>query len=87
MEGGAEGIMCAINSLNGIPSCVDPLLHEKLRNEWNSSCFIQTDCCDSIDAMVSSHHYFKTLEEAVTASMNIGVQASYGNPKGISGLS
>jgi hypothetical protein len=34
----------------------------KLRGEWNSSCFVQSDCCDSIDAVVD-HGYTDTLEE------------------------
>jgi beta-glucosidase-like glycosyl hydrolase len=69
--------------INYVPNCVNTyLLDEKLRTEWGSDCFIQSDCCDSIDAIVS-HDYVATLEEAVAAAVNAGLSASYGNPSGI----
>jgi hypothetical protein len=43
----------ASRSMNGMPSCVNPLLFDLLRNDFNSTCFVQTDCCDSISTMVS----------------------------------
>ena len=43
---------------------------------------MQSDCCDSIDAVVS-HNYVATLPEAVVAVMDAGLSASYGNPSGI----
>jgi len=69
--------------INYIPNCVNTyLLDEKLRNQWNSDCFIQSDCCDSIDAIVD-HRYVNTLEEAVADAINAGLSASYGNAAGI----
>lgn len=69
--------------INYIPNCVNTyLLDQKLRTEWNSDCFIQSDCCDSIDAIVS-HDYTTTLEDAVADAVNAGLSASYGNPSGI----
>jgi hypothetical protein len=44
--------------------------------------FVQSDCCDSIDAVVE-HKWVDTLEEAVAAVMNAGLSASYGNYNGI----
>lgn len=45
----ADGVMCAMSSINGVPSCVDSLLLTKmLRQTWHSDAIIQTDCCDSI---------------------------------------
>lgn len=58
------------------------VLQTKLRDEWNSSCFVQSDCCDSIDAVVD-HGYTDTLEEAVVAVVTAGLSASYGNFAGI----
>jgi beta-glucosidase-like glycosyl hydrolase len=67
-----------------IPNCVNPyLMTEKLRTQWKSDCFVQSDCCDSIDAVVG-HKWVATLEEAVAAVMNAGLSASYGNYNGIS---
>jgi beta-glucosidase-like glycosyl hydrolase len=66
-----------------IPNCVNTfLLDDKLRGEWGSECFVQSDCCDSIDAVVN-HKYVDTLEEAVAAVINAGLGSSYGNYDGI----
>jgi beta-glucosidase-like glycosyl hydrolase len=66
-----------------VPNCANPdLMTQKLRTEWGSDCFVQSDCCDSIDAVVS-HKWVDTLPEAVAAVMNAGLSASYGNFAGI----
>ena len=65
------------------PSCVNSyLLTDKLRTQWESDCFVQSDCCDSISAVVH-HGWVATLEEAVAAVMNAGLSASYGDYDGI----
>jgi beta-glucosidase len=70
-------------SLPWIPNCANPyLLDTKLRTEWGSGAFIQSDCCDSIDSVVN-HRYTTTLEDAVAAVVNTGLGSSYGNPSGI----
>ena len=93
-EGGAEGIMMALSAFSigarsawnssvapMIPSTVHPYLWAKLRDEWRSDAFAQTDCCDSLTAMVADHHYFPDLESAITAALEMGLDASYGpNP-------
>jgi beta-glucosidase len=87
VDGIAEGIMCGIaaftsNAWNNsmIPNCVNEyLLTEQLRNQWNSSSFIQSDCCDSITAMYNVHKYFPTLEDAVAGALSAGLSASYGD--------
>lgn len=67
-----------------VPNCVNPyLMTEKLRTQWKSDCFVQSDCCDSIDAVVE-HRWVSNLEEAVAGVMNAGLSASYGNYEGIS---
>jgi beta-glucosidase-like glycosyl hydrolase len=66
-----------------IPNCANPyLMTQKLRTEWGSDCFVQSDCCDSIDAVVE-HKWVDTLPEAVAAVVNAGLSASYGNYDGI----
>ena len=40
--GAADGIMCAMTELNGVPSCADPLLlTRQLREEWGSDAIVQ----------------------------------------------
>ena len=89
--GDAEGIMMAMSAFSigrradwgtpavpMIPSLVHPYLWAKLRDEWRSDCFAQTDCCDSITTMVDDHKYFPDMRSAVSAAVEAGLQASYG---------
>jgi len=65
------------------PNCANNyLLQEKLRDAWGSDAFVQSDCCDSIDAVLD-HDYVATLPEAVAAVLDAGLTASYGDPAGI----
>jgi beta-glucosidase len=65
------------------PNCANKyLLQTKLRDAWGSGAFVQSDCCDSIDAVLE-HDYTATLPEAVAAVLDAGLSASYGNPSGI----
>jgi len=92
-DGGSEGIMCAMSSFSIgpreawntssaplIPSCLHPFLWEKLRGQWNSSAWVQTDCCDSITEMSDVHHYPPTpdLASSLSASLTAGVEGSFG---------
>jgi beta-glucosidase-like glycosyl hydrolase len=88
VDGMAEGLMCAMSAFSIgpansttaplIPSCVHPFLWAKLRDEWQSDCVVQSDCCDSISEMVEPHHYYPDLATALTSSIAAGVAASFG---------
>ncbi len=44
-EGGAQGVMCSYNAVNGVPSCAnEPLLRGKLRGSWGFGGYVVTDC-------------------------------------------
>jgi beta-glucosidase-like glycosyl hydrolase len=44
-EGGALGVMCSYNSVNGIPMCASAkLLNGLLRGRWNASVYVTSDC-------------------------------------------
>lgn len=62
--------------MNGVPSCVNPLLYGLLR-AWNSTAFVQTDCCDSIATMVDELHAYATMEDAVVASFAAGLDGLF----------
>ena len=80
-EGNADGIMCSMASVNGVPACANPyLLKTVLRDQWKSDALVQTDCCDSIKVINNPFHYNGTTNntEALRLSVEAGVQVYYG---------
>ena len=77
--GRAEGIMCAFAFFNGVPSCANPrLLQSILRDEWGSEALIQTDCCDAIQSIFTTHwNGTETMEEAVVVATHAGSQLQF----------
>lgn len=52
----AESLMCAYQSVNGVPMCANGfLLNRVVRQDWNWSGFVVSDC-DAIESMESSFH-------------------------------
>src|SRR4051794_13625395 len=80
MDGRAESVMCAYNSLNGQPACAnDDLLKTHLRHDWGFKGYVVSDCAAIADVF-SGHHYAKTIEEGVTVSFNAGTDLVCGMP-------
>jgi len=80
-EGRADGIMCAMTELNGVPSCAsDYLLKDILREEWGSDAIVQTDCCDSIQTINNPFHYKNTTnnKDALRLAVEAGVGVYFG---------
>ena len=72
MEGKAESLMCAYNSLNGQPACGNTtLLEEHLRKDWAFQGYVVSDCGAMRDIHVG-HHYAKTLPEAAAVAFKSG---------------
>src|SRR5262245_7564844 len=60
MEGKAQSVMCAYNSLNGQPACADDvLLNEHLRNYWKFQGYVVSDCAAVTD-IFQNHHFTKS---------------------------
>ena len=77
-EGGANGIMCGYAAFDGVPSCGNKrLLQTILRDEWNATSMVQSDCCNSVNSIWSLHGYTKTLEAAVALALNTGTDLCY----------
>lgn len=82
--GFADGIMCAMSLLNGVPSCANPLLlTTMLRETWKSDAIVQSDCCDSVNTMVKeiSPHTGQPVvnrTEALGLAVNEGLGAYFG---------
>jgi beta-glucosidase len=80
MDGKAESVMCAYNSLNGQPACAnDDLLKTHLRGDWGFKGYVVSDCAAIADVF-SGHHYAKSIEEGVTVSFNAGTDLVCGMP-------
>ena len=85
--GAADGIMCAMTTMNGDASCASHwLLNDTLRVAWKSDALIQTDCCDSLSSMVNAHDVYdpktkknvSTYQEALSMSVDNGLQVYFG---------
>nr|GLL48062.1 probable beta-D-xylosidase 7 [Ipomoea trifida] len=74
----ASGIMCAYNSVNGIPSCADQnLLTNVARRQWGFHGYITSDC-DAVSNVFQDHKYTKTPEDTVAAVLNAGMDVNCG---------
>jgi beta-glucosidase len=80
VEGHADSVMCAYNSLNGEPACANQvLLNEYLRGAWKFGGYVVSDCGAIED--VSAHHHFKpTMEAGVAAALKAGTDLICGEP-------
>jgi len=81
MDGHAQSVMCAYNSINGEPACANKvLLTDHLRHAWKFDGYVVSDCAAIED--VSAHHKFKpTQEEGVGASLAAGTDLICGSPQ------
>ena len=71
-EGKAGSVMCAYNSINGEPACVNRfLLEDQLRGKWGFQGYVVSDC-DAVADIERGHHFTKTLPEAAALSMQRG---------------
>ncbi len=72
VDGQADSIMCAYNSVNGQPACAnDFLLVDELRRAWNFQGYVVSDC-DAVADIQRGHHFVQTLPEAAAVSLKAG---------------
>ena len=70
-EGGALGMMCSYNSLNGVPTCASSFLNSVLREEWGFSGYITSDT-DAVSDIFEEHHYTADYKGAICAALKDG---------------
>ncbi|KAL1512293.1 hypothetical protein AB1Y20_005555 [Prymnesium parvum] len=71
-RGGALGVMCSYNAVNGVPSCANEwLLGTKLRAEWNFSGYVTSDSGAVVDVL-RSHHFTSNWTQTVSATLRAG---------------
>src|SRR5678816_4553396 len=72
-EGRAGSVMCAYNSINGQPACVNEfLLQDQLRAKWNFQGYVVSDC-EAVINIFRDHHFTKTQAEASALSLQRGM--------------
>lgn len=75
-EAQVESVMGAYNSINGIPSCANPFLQEKLR-EWGFDGYFVSDCW-AIRDFHEYHHITSRPEESAAMAINAGCDLNCG---------
>jgi beta-glucosidase len=81
MEGKVDSIMCAYNSIDGFPACVNAdLLQKRLKGEWGFNGYIVSDCGAIRDIFnETAHHYKPTAAEASAMAVKTGTDLTCGS--------
>jgi len=78
VEGKADSVMCAYNSVDGQPACVNTdLLQKILRGEWDFKGYVVSDC-GAISDIYRGHKYLPTAAEASAAAVKAGTDLTCG---------
>jgi len=73
VKAGAQSVMTAYNSIDGVPCSANPfLLNEVLRQQWGFQGFTVSDL-GSISGLVNNHHVAATAPEAAALALNAGL--------------
>ncbi len=79
VDGKADSVMCAYNSVNGMPACVNTdLLQKKLKDEWGFQGYVVSDC-GAVADIFRGHKYKATAAEASAAAVKAGTDLTCGN--------
>ena len=77
-EGGALSVMCAYNSVDGLPACANTrLLADILRGEWRFPGYVVSDC-GAVGDIYYGHHAAKTAAEGVAMAVKAGTDLDCG---------
>ncbi len=77
VDGGATGVMCAYNRLNGEAACASKELYDILFNRWQFKGHVVSDC-GAIDNIYLRHKIVKTEAEASAISVKGGTDLTCG---------
>ena len=86
-DGKIRGVMCAYNSVNGVPLCANQLMHDELRGRMGFEGIVITDC-GAIGFMTSTHKWNHsdgspyTEVEATAAALRAGTDLNCGGAYG-----
>ncbi|MBT2288798.1 glycoside hydrolase family 3 C-terminal domain-containing protein [Paenibacillus albidus] len=74
LEGGAQSMMTAYNSVNGVPVILHPSVMEVVKGEWNMDGFIVSDAGD-LFGIVKDHKYYESFAESMAESIKNGIDS------------
>src|SRR5882724_3181277 len=77
-EGKADSVMCAYNSVLGLPACASPFLLGTVREKWGFHGYVVSDCGAVYD-MVEGHKFAATVKQAAALAVKAGTDLSCGN--------
>jgi beta-glucosidase len=73
IEGKADSVMCAYNSINGEPACASEfLLVDQLRQKWGFNGYVVSDC-GAVRDIANGHKFRPTQAEASAISLQRGM--------------
>ena len=77
-EGGVYSVMCAYNSVDGLPACANPrLLEDILRKEWGFKGYVVSDC-GAIGDIYRNHKSAPDAQTAVAQAIKAGTDLNCG---------
>jgi beta-glucosidase len=77
VDGHADSVMCAYNSVLGEPACANTLLFDLLRKKWGFSGYVVSDCW-AISDLHQAHNFVLSLGQAAALSVKAGTDLSCG---------
>jgi len=77
VDGHANSIMCAYNSIRGEPACANQLLFSLLRNQWGFRGYVVSDCW-AINDLYQGHGFVMSLPQAAALSLRSGTDLTCG---------
>ena len=77
VEGHADSIMCAYNSVQGEPACANQLLFSLLRNQWGFRGYVVSDCW-AINDLFQGHEFVMDLAQASALALRAGTDLTCG---------
>lgn len=77
VEAHADSVMCAYNSVRGVPACASPLLYDTLRNDWKFAGYAVSDC-GAISDIYDGHGYVVLPEQAAALAVKAGTDLTCG---------
>ena len=74
LEGKAQSMMTAYNSLNGVPVTLHPAVMDIVKGEWEMGGFIVSDAGD-VFGIVKDHKYYETFTQSTAESIKNGIDS------------